>query len=247
MTARQLWLVGLAAFLAALILLLPASIMDYGFKRATDGKLRLVENRGTLWSGGGQLELRDVNGLKGVAQGMSWRCSRWSALTLRLACNISLERSPNKFPITVSLFGIRIRNADIHLPAVILGTGVPQLAPLGLGGEVIVHIDDAMLRRQTFDGRAIVQWKDARSKLTPVAPLGDYELTVDGRNGAPLAVLRTLKGPLQIDGKDAVAKDGSRIFAATMVVPQPLRAQLVPLLRLIAVERSPGVFELEVK
>lgn len=247
MTRVQGWGVGLVAFCAALILLLPAAVLDAGLKRASDGKLRLVESSGTLWSGRGQIELRDDNGMTGVAQAAAWHCSRWSVLALHLKCDMSLERSPQRFPITVSLFGLRVQRADISMPAAVLGLGVPSLAPLGLGGDVAIHIDDATLRNQTFDGRVVVQWRGARSKLTPVAPLGNFELTLDGHNGAPRAVLRTLQGPLQIDGKDVVANDGSRMFRATLLVPPPLRAQLVPLLRLIAVERSPGAFEFEVK
>lgn len=247
MTRLQGWGLGLVAFSAALILLLPAALLDAGLKRASDGKLRLVESSGTLWAGSGQIELRDDSGVRGIAQSASWHCSHWSVLTLRLNCDMTLERSPRRFPITISLFGLRVRNADIAMPGAILGLAVPTLAPLGLGGEVAVHIDDATLRSQTFDGRVVVQWRAARSKLTPVAPLGDYEMILDGHNGAPRAVLRTLQGPLQIDGKDVVANDGSRMFRATLLVPLPQRAQLVPLLRLIAVERMPGSFELEVK
>jgi hypothetical protein len=58
------------------------------------------------------------------------------------------------------------------------------------------------------------------------------------------ATLRTLEGPLQLDGEGSWSGRGSPGFLATARVPEPQQEQLSPLLRLIAVERGTGLFEL---
>ena len=76
-------------------------------------------------------------------------------------------------------------------------------------------------------------------------PLGDYELRweMHGRQGR--ATLRTLKGPLQLRGQGSWTIGRAPVFAATADAPPEIRRQLAPLLRMIAVERGAGHFELQ--
>ena len=90
-----------------------------------------------------------------------------------------------------------------------------------------------------------MEWRSAGSALTPVSPLGDYELRLDGGSGGLSASLRTLKGPLYLEGKGLPANNGPPTFSATARVDPQLLPQLAPFLRLIAIERGEGVFELQ--
>jgi general secretion pathway protein N len=247
MTRRWYCAIGIGIFFAVLSANIPATFVDSALSRPSAGKLRLVEARGTLWSGEGQLEIRDTNGLVGVAKPVSWQALPWSLIRGHLVFNIVLDQSPKSFPVAISFSRIEITEANISLPAVALGLAVPTLAPLGLGGQVSLHISQAFVQQNSVRGNATVQWRAARSTLTPVAPFGDYELTIESDGEMPHTTLRTLQGPLQIDGKDSPASDGQRMFLVTLSVPADLQQQMVPLLRLIAVERSPGLFELKVK
>ena len=65
--------IGLGAYALALIATAPATLMDAGLQRASDGRLRLAEAQGTLWSGTGQIEIRDTGGRTGVAKNFAWR------------------------------------------------------------------------------------------------------------------------------------------------------------------------------
>ena len=58
------------------------------------------------------------------------------------------------------------------------------------------------------------------------------------------AVLRTLEGPLQLDGEGTWSNGVPPSYVATARVPAQHQEQLAPLLRLIAVERGGGRFEL---
>lgn len=58
------------------------------------------------------------------------------------------------------------------------------------------------------------------------------------------AVLRTLDGVLQLDGSGTWANGAMPAFKATARVAPLQREQLEPLLRMIAVERGAGNYEL---
>lgn len=235
---------GLGVYILALIAMAPATWIDVGLQRASDGRLRLAEARGTLWSGSGQIEIRDSNGQAGVGKSLAWRVMPESLLRGQLVCEIGLEQATARFPVTISLSRIELVNADINLPAAVLGLGVPRLAPLGLTGDVLIHVASLSIGRGSMEGNAILRWRAAGSTLTPVSPLGDYEVRFHGEGMTVRALLRTLSGPLWLDGKASWTHGGSPTFLAMARVLPERKQQLEPLLRLIAVERGEGHFEL---
>ena len=239
--------IGLGAYAFALIATAPATLVDAGLRRASDGRLRLAEAQGTLWSGTGQLEIRDAGGRTGVAKTLDWRVVPGSLLRGHLVCEVGLDQAAKRFPVTISVSRIELANADISLPAAVLGLGVPKLAPLGLTGNVLVHVTTLSIGRSATRGGATLQWRSAGSALTPVSPLGDYELRIEGEGPVIRATLRTLQGPLQLDGKGSWTRGDSPAFLSIARVPAQHQQQLAPLLRLIAVERGDGSFELQLK
>jgi general secretion pathway protein N len=239
--------IGLGAYALALIATAPATLVDAGLQRASHGRLRLAEAQGTLWSGSGQIEIRDAGGRTGVAKSLAWRFLPESLLRGRLVCEVELDQSAKRFPVTISLSRIEIANAEISLPATVLGLGVPKLAPLGLTGDVLLRVASLSIERKEMQGNATLQWRDAGSVLTPISPLGDYELRLDGEGATVHAYLRTIQGPLRLEGKGSWANGNHPVFLATARVPAQHQQQLAPLLRLIAVERGEGSFELVLK
>jgi general secretion pathway protein N len=239
--------IGLGAYALALIATAPATLVDAGLQRASHGRLRLAEAQGTLWSGSGQIEIRDAGGRTGVAKSLAWRFLPESLLRGRLVCEVELDQSAKRFPVTISLSRIEIANAEISLPATVLGLGVPKLAPLGLTGDVLLRVASLSIERKEMRGNATLQWRDAGSVLTPISPLGDYELRLDGEGATVHAYLRTIQGPLRLEGKGSWANGNHPVFLATARVPAQHQQQLAPLLRLIAVERGEGSFELVLK
>jgi len=236
---------GLVAYVLALIATAPATLVDAGLQRASYDRLRLAEARGTVWSGSGQIEIRDKNGRTGVARSVTWRAVPGSLLRGNLVCDVALDQSPRHFPVTVSLSRIELANADISLPASALGLGVPELAPLELTGEVLVQVSSLSIGRSATRGNATLQWRAAGSALSSVSPLGDYELRLEGEGPAVRVTLHTLQGPIQLDGKGSWTRGGRPAFLATARVPPQHQLQLAPLLRLFAVERGDGSFQLQ--
>ena len=238
---------GLCVYAATLIVLAPASLIDARLEQASGGRLRLAEAQGSLWAGSGWIEVREAGGRSGIAKRVAWRVLPESLLRARLVAELQLERADKPFRLALSFSRIEIADANIDLPVAALGLGLPKLAPFRLTGEVRVDIPRLSLGRGKADGDATLRWRAAGSALTPISPLGDYEVHFKAVGPAVHAELRTLSGPLQLDGKGAWANGAAPSFLATARVPPQHREQLSPLFRLIAVERGAGTFELQVK
>ena len=238
---------GLAAYALGLIATAPATLIDARLDQASAGGLRLAEASGTLWSGTGQIEIRDANRDSGIAKNMAWRIRPAYLLRGKLLYEVTLDHAPRHFPVTISSTQIEVVNADINLPAAALGLGTPKLAPLGLTGDMLLHIARLAVGRNSIQGNATLQWRGAGSAFTRISPLGDYELRLEGSGTAVKASLRTLQGPLQLDGQGSWASGRNPEFRGTARVPPPQQQQLAPLLRMIAVERGQGRFELLLK
>lgn len=242
---------GLSAFAAAAIatsiVLAPATLMDARLAQASDGRLRLAEARGSLWSGAGWIEVREADGRTGIARRVAWRVLPESLLRGRLVAEVVLDQATKPFPATLSLSRLEIAGAGIHLPAAALGLGMPRLAPFRLTGDVLLDITQLSLERGRADGEATLLWRGAGSALTPVSPLGEYEVRLKAGDSGVQAVLRTLEGPLQLDGKGSWTNGAPPSFLVTARIPAPQQELLAPIFRLIAVERGAGIFDLQIK
>lgn len=244
MSRWQLFGAGLAVYVFGLIVTAPATLIDSRLAQASSGGLRLAEAGGTLWSGTGQIEILDPSRRSGIAKSIAWRIRPAYLLLGKLRYDVALDHAPQRFPVTISLARIEIADADISLPAAALGLGVPKLAALGLTGDMLLHISRLALGRDSIRGNAALQWHGAGSAYTRVSPLGDYELRIEGDGTAVHASLRTLQGPLQLDGQGSWESGHNPVFQGDARVPPPQQQQLAPLLRMIAIDRGEGRFEL---
>lgn len=234
---------GLGVYAAALLALAPATLIDARLQRASDSRIRLAAAQGSLWSGTGWIELRDAHGTSGVAKHLAWRVLPSLLLRGRLVAEVELDQA-KPFALAITASRIEIGDALIDLPAAALGLGMPRLAALRLTGEVHVDIPHLALAQGRMEGDATLQWRGAGSALTPISPLGAYEVRFKAVGPAMHAALRTLEGPLQLEGKGTWSNAGAPSFQAIVRVPLEHQDQLSPLLRLVAVERSAGRFEL---
>ena len=157
---------GLAVYAAALVALAPATLIDARLQSASEGRLRLAEASGSLWSGAGWIEVRDAQGKAGVARRLAWRMQPGPLLRARLVALVTLEQAARPFPVSLSLARLEIADAAVQLPAAALGLGVPALAPLRLSGDVLVSIAQLSLERGGVHGDATLQWRAAGSALT---------------------------------------------------------------------------------
>lgn len=234
---------GVAVYAAALVAFAPATLIDARLQAASDGRIRLAGAQGSLWSGTGWIELRDAQGASGVAKHLAWRVLPSSLARGQLLAEVELDEA-KPFAVAISPSRIEIADALIDLPAAALGVGVPRLAALRLTGQVHVDIPHLSLTQGRMEGDATLQWRGAGSALTAISPLGAYEVRFKGAGPELHAALRTLEGPLQLEGKGTWSNADAPSFQAIVRVPLEHQDQLSPLLRLVAVERAAGRFEL---
>ncbi len=237
--------VVLGAYVLFLLVLAPATLFDAGLQRATGGRLRLAQAQGTLWSGRGVLEIRSTTEPSGVGRDLAWTLRPRALLRGRLDFALDLDHAAHPFPVRVSVGGIELSNADFLLPASVLGIAVPRFAAIGPRGDLAFHIAKFSSVGGSVSTHAVVTWKEASSALTSVAPLGTYQLRLNGVAGLLNATLHTIHGPLQLEGAGSWRGSGPLTLSATARVDAPYRAQLTPLLRLIAVEHANGEFALQ--
>ncbi len=234
----------MGAYAVSLIATAPATLAGARLQEASGGRLRLAEAQGTLWSGAGQLEVRDASGRSGMATRLAWRLRPDALRRAQLGYEVELGPDIQPFLTTIGWSRIEIANADISVPAAALSLGVPRLAPLGLTGEVQIQVANLSVARESMQGAATLRWRGAGSTLTPISPLGEYEMRLTAAGRAVHATLSTLEGPLQVEGNGTWSKSAPLNFLAVARVPAQFLEQLAPLLRLIAVERNAGEFEL---
>ncbi len=236
------WAAGLSAYAMGLVALAPATLIDTGLRHASGGSLRLAQAHGSVWSGTGHIEIRDAAGLHSVGRALSWRAQPQSLLRGKAAFRVELAQATQPFSVEFSASGVEVLQARFELPATLLGLMAPQLAVVGPTGELRIRIERLMFSRTAVSGSAFIDWLDAGSTLTPVSPLGNYQLRLAGSGGRLDATLRTLEGPLRIDGAGS-GGNGTQAFVATARIDAAYQLQLAPFLRLIAVEREDGSFE----
>lgn len=236
----------LAAYLLFLVALAPATLLDTGLDRATDGRLRMVQAHGTLWSGAAQMEIRNRDGQRVAGKPLAWTLQPGGLWRGRLDYAVAIDHAAKPFPLHLSRRGVDLAGVDFALPARVLGVVVPRLAPLGPQGELALHVTRLVLADGEIAADGVATWRDASSALSAVAPLGTYELRFKRGHGPEQVTLRTLSGSLQLEGT-GTWRDGALTLAPTARVASRHRAQLAPLLRLVAVERGDGTFVLPLR
>jgi general secretion pathway protein N len=247
MKRRSAIAIGFGVYVLALGAMAPASLVDLGLRNATGGKLRLAAPQGTIWSGSGELTVRDAESATLARKAVRWRALPLRLLRGELGGDVALGEPRRQFPVTVSFAGVELADVSVVLPAAVLAVAAPRLAPLGLSGDVLVHIPHLIVGPSEIQGRGRVEWRNAGSALTRIAPLGDYDIRLEARGSAVSAALQTIDGPLHLEGSGSWASNAAPALRIAARVPAAQREALAPLLGLIAVKRSEGVFELSLR
>ncbi|GAB2664033.1 type II secretion system protein N [Arenimonas aestuarii] len=238
------WLaMGTCLYVVSLMVFAPARLLDAKLDQASKGHLRLASPEGTLWSGSGVAELHDQAGGRRWAAAVAWRMRPAALLAGRLDFELATDTPASLSAMSLSRSKIGLYGVDIRMPAATLAAAIPDMAAWGVAGEIRLVTDSLEFGPGLAAGSVTVHWRAAGSSLSPVSPLGDYALDVQGLDQGWRASLRTTAGPLQVSGQGAWQSGADPRFEATAVVPPALRTQLAPFLRLLAVERSDGRFD----
>jgi general secretion pathway protein N len=206
---RGLLWIGLTALAVAVtvLLFLPAAWLGPMVERQTGGRLTLGDAQGTLWRGSAF-----VGGAAGEGGAVtpllpgrfSWRLSPlvlFGQVSMDLANSQALGQ-----PVRVSgsWSQWQVSAGELLLPAEgLAGLGAPlnTLAPSGVI-KLSWNLLDIARQGQTVavQGRTVLSLTDMGSRMSPIKPMGSYEVAMDWRGQRADMALRTVRGALLLSG-----------------------------------------------
>lgn len=164
------------------------------------GKLRFVDARGTVWNGSAMLGVTDGRVITTVPGRVSWKLGLGTILSGRLTADVSHPALATPLAISLAANSIRFAGGRAELPAAVLSVVGAPFNTVRPGGTLAVEWTDIGIGKGGLAGKAQVEWRDAQSALSPIAPLGSYRLSITGTDNAGSVRLDTLRGPLKLEG-----------------------------------------------
>jgi general secretion pathway protein N len=243
MQAGLLFLALSFAYLA----MLPATWFDAVLQRTSQGTLALTGTKGTLWRGEGALQALLPSGEVVTLAPVAWNVALAELLTLRLHLTMqSVQSGRPVLDATLRPGETRIHEARLELPAALLGVLSPTLRAAALSGQLALQVSDIRIDSGHAAGKAKAMWLTAGSGLSRVRPLGSYQLDLDGQGGGLDFRLSSLSGPLFLGGSGHWRPGKKADYQITATPSESKRQDLVPLLRMLGRETSPGTYLLTI-
>jgi len=228
----RIFLVLAAVFAVLGTVALRAPAVWVGDWLQSHGRLRLVDARGTVWSGSAMLGVSDGRQVLLVPGRFTWRIGLTAAASGRLTAEVAHPAFPAPLAVALSRQSITVKAGQSELPAallVALGTPFNTIRP---GGTLGLRWTDIEIREGALTGGLQVEWREAQSALSPVAPLGSYRLQVAGTGDTARVQLDTLRGPLRLQGSGTV-KGGRISFKGVASADPEMRPALIGLISVL--------------
>jgi general secretion pathway protein N len=221
----------------------PAAWLAPVIERHTDARLTLGDAQGTLWRG--SAFLGGAPGPGGAVTPLFPGRFTWSVSPLILLgrVNISLA-NPEALAQAVSVTGSwsqwQVNAGELILPAESLaGLGAP-LNTMAPSGRMRLSWNVLDLARSgqavSVTGRTVLTMADMGSRVSPVKPLGSYEMALDWHGQNAQLNLRTLKGALLLSGAGALDR-GRLTFSGQATAAEGYEESLGNLLNLLGQRR----------
>ena len=231
------------AVIVTVLAFLPAAWLGPMVERQTGGRLTLGDAQGTLWRGSAF-----VGGAPGEGGAVtpllpgrfSWRLS-----PLVLLGDVSMDLFNDQAlaqPVHVSgsWSQWQVSAGQLLLPADgLAGLGAP-LNTLALTGAIKLSWNLLDIARQgntvTVSGRTVLSLTDMGSRMSPIKPLGTYEMAMDWHGQRADVVLRTVSGALLLSGNGAL-ENGRLHFSGQAAAADKYEDTLGNLLNLLGQRR----------
>jgi len=194
----------------ATLVFAPARWLAGGLQQLSNGHIQLQNARGSVWQGSGRLVLSGGDGSSGqvaLPGALSWRIRpAWRGVSADISAECCTQ-VPLSFHAGWAWPGdisVALDNSLSIWPAGLLaGLGTPwnTVRPEGQ-----MAISSTGWRAQWVQGRMALSGQlqldatQVSSRLTTIAPMGSYRLTLAG-GATPLLTVATLEGSLQLSGK----------------------------------------------
>lgn len=251
-------LVVLVVVVSTWLLTAPATMADWALGKATSQRIRIADASGSIWNGKGRLVIVDVAGerdrrdradpatggnqadaqmlaLSGVPipGTITWKIDPWPLLLGRLVATVQHDSMAKPVTLNGNANGLQISPGAMQLPSIALdrlGSPWSAVRPVGSLG---VSWQQLQVARNGFEGRLVLDLRDASSALTTVRPLGAWRLEVDAKGQTADLRMVPLEGPLRLSGSGNWTARGGLRFQAEAEADESERLRLQSLLGLL--------------
>jgi general secretion pathway protein N len=159
-------------------------------------RLRLLDPRGTVWKGSALIGVSDGRRVTVLGGRVSWRIDFASLAAGQVSARIEHPFSAAPLLLSASSERMALKAGSAQLPAsslAVIGAPFNTIRP---GGVLELRWTDLALAGGALAGSLQMDWRDAQSALSTVAPLGSYR----ARISAGSVRLETVEGPLRLQG-----------------------------------------------
>ncbi|WP_442598110.1 type II secretion system protein N [Parapusillimonas sp. JC17] len=177
--------------------------------------LAVVDANGTIWSGSATIAIGPPSRRRSLPDPLDWRLSLVGGPKLHLAH----PWLGGPLIVSAGWRGIGISAQTLRLPASALGTLDARVAAVDPGGDLSIKWPATFVgaaKRPPGTVLLDAQWRNAVSALTPIRPLGDYDLALkQAAENRIDVVLGTRNGPLMLTGAGALEGGNRFSFEGT--------------------------------
>ena len=221
-----------AVFVVVLTVVLRAPAAWVGDWLQSEGRLRLVDARGTIWNGSALLGVSDGRQVMLVPGRVSWKIGLSALGAGRVTAQVAHPSLPAPLAVSLGPGSISLKAGQAELPAallVALGTPFNTIRP---GGALGLRWTDVEVISGALGGSFQIEWRDAQSALSTVAPLGTFRLQITGGPDGARLQLDTVRGPLRLQGSGTV-RGGHLSFKGRASADPEMRPALIGLISVL--------------
>jgi len=232
-----------SVYLLTLIITAPASLLDKLLQYTTQGRLLLANTSGTIWNGSAMPTIRAQDGDLVAMSFLHWKINMPSLFTGKIQVGLQWDgQSPaSATEAIITAKQIELHRVLLQAPARVLDEVSPIFKPAQFRGQLRIQSDLLVLSGRGMDGAAVVDWYQASSALSSIAPLGDYRLALNGAGNRIQIGLTTTAGMLLLEGDGNWQAGQGMEFHGKAQASAGNHDNLTELLHHLGPEVSPGV------
>lgn len=242
-----IWVVtGMVSITLSVLFFLPASWLGAVLEKQTQGRLSLGDVQGSFWRGSAFVGV--ASGVNGPVTPLFAGRFAWKISPLILLAQVEAELdNPESLSAIVKIQGnfseLQVSPASLLLPTERLeGLGAP-LNTIGPTGKLRMSWNNLRFAHEAGRlngyGQLQLELSEMASRLSPVKPLGSYNMGFDLHGANADLHLNTLKGPMMLAGSGTF-NGGHFQFSGKAWAEEGQQARLANLLNLLGQRRKDG-------
>ena len=229
----------------------PATLLPWLLQSSGVTRVQLADLRGSLWNGSARVRLAAAGTADFDLQRWYWRLGlgAWLQPWLQLSSTPlngsdvrpgmaaapppGAGRPEGTLALSPGWHGLTLHAVNLQVPADALPLPFAWWSLLQARGRLQLRATALTLDAGGLQGMADVDWQDAQVAQSPLAPLGSWQVQCTAEGWEGHYRLRTLRGPLTLNGEGRFALDGrfslqgfAQADAASSATLQPLLGML---------------------